>query len=131
MNSCVNNSIDFSPFEIIFGKRPNFPLMQFHGESLKDIPMDMRTYFQELSSKLNTINDIVYENSKASGQQMEEKENMKTNELKLQIGDYVYLQCQPTGAGRNLSRFLKVHLRLITSSVRILSSSEILPEKRN
>jgi hypothetical protein len=60
--------------------------MQFHGESLKDIPMDMRTYFQELSSKLNTINDIVYENAKASGQQMEEKENMKTNELKLQIG---------------------------------------------
>jgi hypothetical protein len=46
---------------------------------------------------LNTINDIVYENAKASGQQMEEKENMKTNELKLQIGDYVYLQCQPTG----------------------------------
>jgi hypothetical protein len=35
--------------------------------------MDMRTYFQELSSKLNTINDIVYENAKASGQQMEEK----------------------------------------------------------
>jgi hypothetical protein len=49
---------------------------------------------------LNTINDIVYENAKESGQQMEEKENMKTNELKLQIGDYVYLQCQPTCAGR-------------------------------
>ena len=80
---------------------------------------------------MNTINDIVYENAKASGQQMEEKENMKTNELKLQIGDYVYLQCQPTDAVENLSRFLKVHLRLITSSVRILSSSEILPEKRN
>lgn len=130
MNSCVNNSIDFSPFEIIFGKRPNFPLMQFHGESLKDIPMDMRTYFQELSSKLNTINDIVYENAKAPGQQTEEKENLKTNELKLQIGDCIYRMNQ-LALVENLSRFLKVHLRLITSSVRILSSSEILPEKRN
>jgi hypothetical protein len=46
---------------------------------------------------LLNVDDIVYENAKASGQQMEEKENMKTNELKLQIGDYVYLQCQPTG----------------------------------
>jgi hypothetical protein len=34
MNSCVNKNIDFSPFEIIFGRRPNFLLMQFHGESL-------------------------------------------------------------------------------------------------
>lgn len=100
MNSCVNNSIDFSPFEIIFGKRPNFPLIQFHGESLKDIPVDMRTYFQALTSRLDTINDIVYENARASGQQMEEKENVNTNELKLQVGDYVYLQREPTGAGR-------------------------------
>ena len=92
MNSCVNNSIDFSPFEIIFGMRPNFPLMQFHGESLKDVPVDMRTYFQELTSILNTINDIVYENAKAPGQQTEEKENLKTNELKLQIGDCVFTE---------------------------------------
>jgi hypothetical protein len=62
----VNNSIDFSPFEIIFGKRPNFPLMQFHGESLKDIPMDMRTYFQELSPlsknnfKRGKINAVIH-----------------------------------------------------------------------
>jgi hypothetical protein len=62
---------------------------------------------------LNTINDIVYENAKASGQQMEEKENMKTNELKLQIGDYVYLQCQPTGAGR---KFLSQISNLLIAS---------------
>jgi hypothetical protein len=47
--------------------------MQFHGESLKDVPVDMRTYFQELTSILNTINDIVYENAKAPGQQTEEE----------------------------------------------------------
>jgi hypothetical protein len=49
MNSCVNISIDFSPFEIIFGRRPHFPLMQFHGEYLTDIPMDMTTNSLPLS----------------------------------------------------------------------------------
>jgi hypothetical protein len=44
----VNNSIDFSPFEIIFGRRPHFPLMQFHGEYLTDIPMDMTTAPDEI-----------------------------------------------------------------------------------
>ena len=48
MNSCVNISIDFSPFEIIFGRRPHFPLMQFHGEYLTDIPMDMTTAPDEI-----------------------------------------------------------------------------------
>ncbi|CAC5392023.1 unnamed protein product [Mytilus coruscus] len=41
MNSSVNNSIDFSPFEILYGKRPYFPLIQFNRESFKDIPVDM------------------------------------------------------------------------------------------
>ncbi|CAG2246053.1 unnamed protein product [Mytilus edulis] len=60
----------------------------------------MRTYFQELTCKLNTIHEIVSNNAIASGLQMEEKENLKTNNLKLSIGDYVYLQREPTGVGR-------------------------------
>ncbi|CAG2246046.1 unnamed protein product [Mytilus edulis] len=100
MNSSVNNSIDFSPFEILYGKRPNFPLIQYNSASFKDIPVDMRTYFQELTCKLNTIHEIVSNNAIASGLQMEEKENLKTNNLKLSIGDYVYLQREPTGVGR-------------------------------
>ncbi|CAC5391981.1 unnamed protein product [Mytilus coruscus] len=102
MNSSVNNSIDFSPFEILYGKRPNFPLIQFNRESFKDIPVDMRTYFQELTCKLNTTHETVSNNAIASGLQMEEKENLKTNtsNLKLSIGDYVYLQREPTGVRR-------------------------------
>jgi hypothetical protein len=48
---------------------------------------------------------------------MEEKENLKTNELKLQIGDYVTSMCIYR---ENLSQYLKVHLRLLTPSVRRL-----------
>ncbi|VDI41409.1 Hypothetical predicted protein [Mytilus galloprovincialis] len=53
----------------------------------------------ELTCKLNTIHEIVSNNAIASGLQMEEKENLKTNNLKLSIGDYVYLQREPTGVG--------------------------------
>lgn len=87
MNSCVNNSIAFP-----VGRCPNFPLMPFHGESLKDLQLNTQTYCQEPISRLNTINDIEYRNDKVLGQQMEEEGNLKANELKLQIGDYLYLQ---------------------------------------
>jgi hypothetical protein len=54
---------------------------------------------------------------------MEEKENMKTNALKLQIGDYVYLQCQPTGAGRKFKPIFEdvVHFPMV-----FLSAPELL-----
>ena len=103
MNSSVNNSLQYSPFEIIYGKRPNFPLLNvLHDTTRKDIPQDVNTYFSEFTERLSVISDTVKQNAQYSGFKMQERENQKVNELKLSIGDYVYLQKTPTGQGRKL-----------------------------
>ncbi|CAC5414951.1 unnamed protein product [Mytilus coruscus] len=49
--------------------------------------------------RLEIIWEMIVQNAKASGEKMEENANFKLNELKLSIGDYVYLQRTLTGQG--------------------------------
>ncbi|CAG2218638.1 unnamed protein product [Mytilus edulis] len=99
MNSSVNSSIDFSPFEIVFGKRPKFPVFGAHF-NLNDFHPNMQNYFSELTDRLKTVWEMVVKNAQYSGEKMEENANIKLNELKVSIGDYVYLQRTLTGQGR-------------------------------
>ena len=103
MNSSVNSSLDYSPFEIVYGKRPSFPLSTVkYDANAKDIPPNVQTYMHEITQKIHQIRDIVKENSELSGLKMEERENQIIHPLKLSIGDYVYLHKEPVGPGRKL-----------------------------
>ncbi|CAG2206375.1 unnamed protein product [Mytilus edulis] len=85
INSCVNSGSKYSAFEIVYGKRPNFPLSPSYIVDFKDIPKDVKTYVENLDARLNII-----------------REHVKLNTLVAQRknGDNVYLSREPVGQGR-------------------------------
>ncbi|CAC5417546.1 unnamed protein product [Mytilus coruscus] len=44
MNSCTNAATQYSPFEVVYGNRPQFPLSTPHDLDLRDIPKDIHVY---------------------------------------------------------------------------------------
>ena len=104
INCCVNASSGYSAFEIVYGKRPVFPLALAHTVNFKDIPKDNHSYIENLNKRLSFIRDQVRENILKSQDKMENRENEKVNEIKLSVGEYVYLQKEPVGQGRKFKR---------------------------
>lgn len=54
MNSAVNTTSGYSPFEVIFGQRPSFPLSEI-AENLENLPTDTHSYMLSLKQKLDSI----------------------------------------------------------------------------
>lgn len=54
------------------------------------------------TNKLNLIREEVKENALKAGELMKERENKKTNSLRLNEGDFVYKWKDPSGQGRKL-----------------------------
>lgn len=102
MNSSVQASTKYSPFEIIFGTRPKFPLSNACYTNFSDIPRDFHEFIKEQSKRIISIREEVKDNSLKAGQLMTERCNKKINPLKLDVGDYVYMLADPTGQGRKL-----------------------------
>ena len=100
INSAVNASSGYSPYEVVFGCRPRFPLASTAQESLKPVPPNYQSYLHRLTERLKTIRQHVEENISQSQQRMEERTNRNVNVLALQPGDYVYLLKDPTGPGK-------------------------------
>ena len=100
INSCVNPSTGYSAFEIIFGKRPVFPLTLANTVNFKDIPKDTHAYFQNLTNRLKFIHEQVKSNVSKAQHKMQECCNEKVHELHLSVGDYVYMQREPVGQGQ-------------------------------
>ena len=100
INSSVSPSTKYSPFEILYGKRPSFPLSVQQTSDIKNLPKDMQSYMNENCQRLTIIRNAVKANSTVSKQKMEETMNAKIHELELSIGDYVYLEAEVTGQGR-------------------------------
>ena len=101
MNNSVNEGTKYSPFEIIYGQRPSFPLSSHMTKSdLCEIPKDYHSYMNKFVEKLDIIRNQVHDNAMESQIKMIERANTDTHNLLLTEGDYVYLAKDPTGAGQ-------------------------------
>ena len=81
INSCVNSGSKYSAFEIVYGKRPNFPLSPSYIVDFKDIPKDVKTYIENLDARLNIIREHIKLNTLVAQQKMVETENKNAHEL--------------------------------------------------
>ena len=103
INQSVNSTLGYSPFEIVYGSRPKFPLLSVSGTTnLTSVPKDCQEYITKTSRRLEVIRQHVKDNVEVSKAKMVEKVNEKVNSLTLSAGDYVYLHTQPTGAAQKL-----------------------------
>lgn len=102
-NISANASSKYSPFEVLYGLRPKFPLaVSSLGTNFKTLSPDFHHYVNQHCDKLNLIREEVKENALKAGELMKERENKKTNPLRLNVGDFVYMLKEPTGQGRKL-----------------------------
>lgn len=101
INTSVNSTNGYSPFEIVFGQRPCFPL----GNpviNLEDVPKDISIYVSKLQEKLDFVRSHMLANVSNSKSEMTERKNEKSSILKISVGDYVYLLHEPSGTGQKL-----------------------------
>ena len=101
MNSAVNASTGYSPFEVIFGERPKFPLTS-HSNDLLSMPVSIRDYLKQKLAHVNAIQQQVKANVEKSKQVMLDRANENSAVLKLSEGDYVYLTKETTGPAQKL-----------------------------
>lgn len=79
----------FSPFEILFGQRPHFPLSSLVLPSdIVTIPKDMKAYVESQQRKLNIIRHEMKSISTNTKAKMVERAN---KQILLTKGEYVYL----------------------------------------
>ncbi|CAG2243081.1 unnamed protein product [Mytilus edulis] len=100
MNASINSSTKYSPYEIIYGTRPKFPLCLSHQTDFSTLPDDYRDYVEKQAKKLDIIREEIRTNAQRSGELMMDRYNKKTNPLYLSVGDYVYMLKDPSGPGR-------------------------------
>lgn len=101
MNNTVNSSLGYSPYEIIYGKRPSFPLSgHCQPSNLNSLPQDCHAYVKQLADRLNLIREEVKEHSLLSQLKMVERVNGSKTPLQYSPGDYVYLSKEPSGPGQ-------------------------------
>lgn len=99
MNSTVNASTKYSPFEVVYGLRPRFPLCSLQMD-FANVPVEFHDYIKTQAKKLDVIRESVKSNALKSGQLMSERYNQKLHSLQLSVGDYVYMLVDPIGQGR-------------------------------
>ena len=102
MNNTVNASLGYSPFEIVYGRRPNFPLTGHFRQDINTLPNDCHEYVQNLCARLEIIRSEVKEHALTSQIKMVERVNDSLNPLQYAEHDYVYLSKNPTGQGQKL-----------------------------
>lgn len=102
INNTVHSSLKFSPFEIVFGTRPSFPLsVHTQDSNFTSLPKDCHAYIKAHNEKLKIIRTEVHQNSMQSQLKMTERVNKDRNsELCFKHNDFVYLSKDPTGQGQ-------------------------------
>ena len=103
INQSVNSTLGYSPFEVVFGYRPRFPLspVSLTG-NLHSLPKDCQEYMASFLEKLRTIRTEVQNNIEANKETMVARTNLKSHPLNLNIGDYVYLSIPAVGPAYKL-----------------------------
>ena len=90
MNNSVNASIGYSPFKIVYGQRPKFPLSaNKYSLNLKSIPKDLHFYLEQKEQTLNFIRNDVRDHLVKSKEGMLKCANEKAKILQMRKGDYV------------------------------------------
>ena len=104
MNSSQNSALGYSPFEVIFGQRPKFPLTNnLIPKDLQTLPKDVRSYVSLQREKLKTIQEHMKQNITESQVKMIDNANKHIDkETVFEKSDYVFLSEQPTGQGQKL-----------------------------
>ncbi|CAC5424317.1 unnamed protein product [Mytilus coruscus] len=102
MNNTPNQSVGFSPFDIVYGKRPQFPLsLHIKDTDFSSVPKDYHTYLKQQCEKLNIIRTEVEKNSINSKVKMLDRVNKdKIQNISFHGNDTVYLLKEPTGSGQ-------------------------------
>ncbi|CAC5390028.1 unnamed protein product [Mytilus coruscus] len=112
MNNTPNQSVGFSPFEIVYGKRPQFPLStHIKDTDFSSEPKDCHTYLKQQCEKLNIIRTEVEKNSINSKVKMIDRVNKDNiQNISYHENDYVYLLKEPTGSGQKIRINLPAHM---------------------
>ena len=102
-NISPSDSTKYSPYEVVYGFRPKFPLsVSKLGIELNSLHADYHSYINQQNEKLKIIREAAAANAYKAGEIMKERENKKTNPLKLSTGDFVYMLKEGTGPGKKL-----------------------------
>lgn len=106
MNNSVNTSTGYSPFEIIYGQRPKFPLSaNSYSLDLTSVPKDFHSYLEQKEQVLTFVRKDVKDHLVKSKQDMLNRANDKAKMLELTKGDYVYLDDLPSGSAKKLRNY--------------------------
>ena len=99
----MNFSTGYSPFEVIFGCRPKFPLLAEEATSdLTGQPVDVHEYVRNFLQRLDVVRQQVRQNVEKSKTNMVNRANAHSQVFHLTAGDYVYLTSTPSGTGKKL-----------------------------
>lgn len=89
INTSVNSSTNYTPFELLFGFKANMPISICRNP---EVVYNYNDYYYELRFKLQNAYKEARENLIESKQKNKKQFDSKTNVLKLQIGDKVLLR---------------------------------------
>lgn len=90
INCSVNTSLGYSPYEIVFLRRPKFPLVNYHSEPTT-IPKDLTVFLSNKLREMNIIRTEILDNAQRAKDTMVENANSTLRPLTLQKHDYVFL----------------------------------------
>ena len=100
--NAIHQTTNYSPFELMFGRKANSPLDNFKNTILDndDIEYNTEEYIEDLKSQLGYVNKIANENLKMSGQKQREIKNKHRYLRTLKPNDLV-LVFSPTPTNSN------------------------------
>ncbi|XP_033725290.1 uncharacterized protein LOC117315253 [Pecten maximus] len=88
MNMSVNSSTGYSPYEILYGQRPSFPLSTHIPTSdLHTLSKDMHSYVEGLQTRLQCIRKEMLDNVKTAPDRMLTTTNSTARPLQLAVED--------------------------------------------
>ena len=129
MNTALQSSLGYSPFEVVYGHIAAFPASQLiGGPHMADIHPDIRSYLNDLTHRLTIIRDQAKVNMQIASDKMCDTRNASSHPLPLQPGEYVYLRKEAMVKGAKLhARFegpYKVESIVSTSLVTLSDPTE-------
>lgn len=87
-------STKFSPFMLLYGREPNFPIdTQILSERLVDptFPATAQEYFANLTDTMKTFHSVALKNIQAAQKTQKEQHDKNVKRVVFEVGDIVYL----------------------------------------